>query len=176
MIEQIVRKVTASHKNQMTKTVSLRQYEASDKEAVWQLHVNGLNQTGSFIFDPALDADFENIKENYLCNGGEFFVVSLNDEVIAMGALRKVDEKTAEVKRMRVKNQYQRQGIGSMMLESLIQRAKELGYKKLILDTSERQSGAKRLYEKYGFSEYKRARLNDHTIIYYELTLDIILK
>jgi ribosomal protein S18 acetylase RimI-like enzyme len=117
------------------------------------------------------DADFEDIQGVYVDNQGEFFVASLNGEIVGMGALRKVDAQTGEVKRMRVHHTHQRQGIGAMMLASLIQRAKELGYKKLVLDTSQRQVGAQRLYEKYGFREYKRTERDGHIIIYYELPL-----
>lgn len=151
--------------------VIIRQYQDSDKDAVWQLHVDGLNQTGSFIFDPQLDSDFENIKRVYIENSGDFFVASLNDTVIGMGALRKVDFDTAEIKRMRVSIKHQRKGLGSTILEKLIQRAKELGYKKLILDTSERQDAAKQLYEKFGFEEYDRKRLGGHETIFYKLDL-----
>ena len=151
--------------------VIIRQYQDSDKNVVWQLHVDGLDQTGSFIFNPALDSDFENIRGIYINNDGEFFVASLDDTVIGMGALRKIDSNTAEIKRMRVSIQHQRKGLGSTILEKLIERAKELGYKKLILDTSEKQTAAKQLYEKFGFEEYDRKKLGDHEIIFYELDL-----
>ena len=149
----------------------MRQYRDSDKVAVWQLHVDGLNQTGSFIFNPVLDSDLENIKGIYIENDGEFFVASLNNIVFGMGALRKVNSKIAEIKRMRVSIKHQRKGLGSMILKKLIERAKEFGYKKLILDTSEKQDAAKQLYEKYGFKEYDRKKLGDHKIIFYELKI-----
>jgi putative acetyltransferase len=151
--------------------VILRQYRNSDKDAAWQLHVDGLNQTGSFSFNPKLDADFKDIKGTYIKNGGEFFVASLDDIVIGMGALRKIDVDTAEIKRMRVSIKHQRKGLGSMILEKLIERAQKLGYKKLILDTSEKQNAAKQLYEKYGFQEYDRKKLGNHKTIFYELDL-----
>jgi ribosomal protein S18 acetylase RimI-like enzyme len=153
------------------KEVKLRQYESSDQEAVWQLHVDGLNQTGSFVDDRKYDQDLLSIKKTYLEKGSEFFVASLNKQVIGMGALRKIDNQTAEIKRMRVNIAHQNQGIGSLILDSLIQRAKELGYKRLILDTTENQNAAKRLYEKRGFKEFKRGKAAHLETIYYELVL-----
>ncbi len=153
------------------KNVKFRQYRDSDKDAVWQLHVDGLNQTGSFIFDPKLDSDFKNIKNIYTENRGAFFITLIDDIVVGMGALKKVDFDIAEIKRMRVDIKYQRKGIGSMILEKLIERAKELDYKKLILDTSERQEAAIRLYEKYGFREYDRKKFGKNETIFYELDI-----
>jgi ribosomal protein S18 acetylase RimI-like enzyme len=149
----------------------IRTYQEEDNDAVWQLHVDGLNQTGSFIKDPKLDADLHMIQATYLDNGGEFFVVVLGNEIVAMGALKKVNDQTAEIKRMRVKINYQRQGIGSIMLKKLIESAKELGYRKLILDTSANQTAAKQLYEKFGFREYKRGEIGNLKTHYYELSL-----
>ncbi len=152
--------------------VYLRQYEDSDQKAVWQLHVDGLKQTDSFIDDSRFDQDFKNIKKAYLNNKGEFFVASLNNEVVGMGALKKVDDKTAEIKRMRVAINHQGKGIGSMILDHLTERAKELGYKKLILDTTTNQEAAKRLYEKRGFREFKRSKAGNLEMIYYEVDLE----
>lgn len=151
--------------------IQLRQYQPSDQNAIWQLHIDGLNQTGSFVDNRKYDQDVLHIKETYLDNGGEFFVASLNNKVVGMGGLLKADNQTAEVKRMRVNINYQRQGIGSFILENLIQKAKELGYKKLVLDTTVNMNAAKRLYEKHGFREFKRGRAGHLESIFYELEL-----
>ncbi len=55
-----------------------------------------------------------------------------------------------------------------MILQRLIKRAKELGYKKLILDTLERQDFAQRLYEKYGF---QRSGKGEGGIVFYALEI-----
>ncbi|MDD4901874.1 MAG: GNAT family N-acetyltransferase [Patescibacteria group bacterium] len=149
--------------------IKLRRYRTSDQDTVLRLHVEGLKQTESFLDDPKYNQDFSNIKEIYLNNRGEFLMAMLNDEIIGMGALRKINEQTAEIKRMRVDLKYQRQGIGSTILDRLIDRARELGYEKIILDTNTNQAAARRLYEKYGFKEYKRGSVAHLQTIYYEL-------
>jgi ribosomal protein S18 acetylase RimI-like enzyme len=151
--------------------LQLRQYEASDQDAVWQLHVDGLKQTGSYIDNRKYDEDMLDIKGTYLNNGGEFFVASLDNKVVGMGGLLKMNNEIAEVKRMRVNLDYQQKGIGSLILKSLIKKAKELGYKKLELDTTENMDAAKRLYEKHGFKEFKRGRAGHLESIFYELEL-----
>ncbi len=42
--------------------IIFRQYRDPDKDGVWRLYVNGLNQTGKFVFSPGLDPDFKDIK------------------------------------------------------------------------------------------------------------------
>lgn len=88
-----------------------------------------------------------------------------------MGGLRKIDDTTAEVKRIRVKPELEGKGIGKSILDELIKRGRELGYKKLILSTSENKEKAQGLYKSRGFVEFKRE--NFHTIveIYYEKEL-----
>ncbi len=150
------------------KNQTIRQYQKQDKDDVWKLHVDGLNQTTGFKYDSKLDDDFNNIKSIYLDNNGEFYIAEIDDKVIGMGALRKVDKTTAEIKRMRVNKKFQGQGIGSKILEKLINRAKELGYHKLVLDTSVKQIPAQKLYEKFGFKKYKQ----EGNTIYYKLDIN----
>ena len=147
--------------------VQLREYEGSDVDSVWNLHVDGLNQTGTFVYKPELDNDLKDIKGIYLDGSGAFLVALYGSRIVGMGALRKVDDRSAEVKRMRVQIDHQRKGIGTQILDSLIGRANELGYKRLVLDTSLNQTAAQSLYEKRGFGQYRRKG----NTLYYELLL-----
>jgi ribosomal protein S18 acetylase RimI-like enzyme len=97
------------------------------------------------------DADFQDIEGVYLNNGGEFLVGLIGGNIVAMGALRNVTEGTAEIKRMRVHPDHWRRGFAQAIFDRLQFRAAELGYKKLILDTSVQQKAAQELYLKNGF-------------------------
>ena len=149
--------------------LQLRQYTNNDKDIVWKLHIDGLNQTGSLVNDRRWDKDLLNIKNHYLNNQGDFLIALMNNKVIGMGGLRKVDKLTCEIKRMRVNVNFQRKGIGTLILKTLIEKACEFGYKRIILDTSENQQSAKRLYERYGFKEYRRGKVEHLETIFYEL-------
>lgn len=151
--------------------VKIRQYKSSDKNSVWQLHLNGLRQTNSFIDDPNLDKDLQSIEEVYINDKGEFFVAVINDQIVGIGALKKVNNKIAEIKRMRVEQKFQGQKIGGQILDSLIRKARELGYKKLILDTSINMRAAQNLYQSRGFKEYKREITNGLETIFYEILI-----
>lgn len=150
------------------KDITIRQFIDTDQEAVWNLHISWLQQTGSYVENTAYDSDLENIAQNYINDGGTFLVATHHDKVIGMGAVRKVDDSTAEIKRMRVVVEYQGNGIGSLILDKLITTTKELLYEKLILDTSANQIAAQKLYESRWFSEYKRETIDELVCIFYE--------
>ena len=88
--------------------VQLREYEDSDVDSVWSLHVDGLNQTGTFVYKPELDDDLKDIRSIYLDGSGAFLVALYGSRIVGMGALRNVDGRSAEVKRMRVQVDQQR--------------------------------------------------------------------
>jgi putative acetyltransferase len=150
---------------------NIRQYQRSDKDSVWQLHLKGLHQMNSFVDDPDLDKDLQSIEEVYINSGGEFFVVTINDQIVGIGAMKKIDNKNAEIKRMRVDQKFQGQKIGSQILDLLIQKAQDLGYKKLILDTSIKMNVAQNLYQSRGFKEYKRDTIGGLETVFYEKVL-----
>ena len=151
--------------------ISIRQYREADNPLVKKLHYDGLNQSGAFIDNPALDADLDNIEKVYLKNRGEFLVGFEANRLIAMGALKRVSDTIGEIKRMRVVQDYQRQGIGQRIFDRLVQCAQELGYTKLVLDTSVLQVAAQKFYEKNGFTEVRRDILHGLACIFYEKSL-----
>ena len=107
-------------------------------------------------------------KEVYINSGGCFVLIEENESIQAMGALKIISEKVAEIKRMRVETSLQRQGLGQKILDYLILHAKKHGVERIILDTSELQEAAQYFYIKNGFIEYNRKKWNDIIIIFYE--------
>jgi putative acetyltransferase len=74
-----------------------------------------------------------------------------NEEPVGCGALRPFANDSMEVKRMFVPLQHRGKGIASMVLGELENWAKELGYKKCVLETGKMQPEAISLYEKSGY-------------------------
>ena len=141
-------------------SITFRGYRDEDFDQVWNLHEKALRHAGAFIAGvDSLDTDLKNIPKAYDGSGGLFVIAEMEDMIIGMGAIRRVDRKTAELKRMRVLPEYQGQGLGTRLLKHLEGKAKELGYKRLILDTSLKLEAAVHLYEKYGYREYKRGEI-----------------
>jgi putative acetyltransferase len=70
---------------------------------------------------------------------------------LACGAIKAYDPQTMEVKRMYTIPQGRNKGIASKILLELEQWARELGYKKCILETGLKQPEAIALYKKNGY-------------------------
>ena len=74
-----------------------------------------------------------------------------NDIPIGCGAIKEYSFDTMEVKRMFVDKKSQGKGIASKILKELELWAKELGYKKCILETGMKQTRAIALYKRNNF-------------------------
>jgi ribosomal protein S18 acetylase RimI-like enzyme len=150
--------------------LTLRRYHSSDQAAVWALHLLALAQTGALIHGEAWDADLRQIEAVYL-TAGEFVVGLIDERIVAMGALKPSSETRAEIKRMRVHPDHQRQGYGQQVLTYLEQRARELQYRTLHLETTNRQPAAQGLYRKQGYREVARKPWRGMELIGYEKDL-----
>jgi GNAT superfamily N-acetyltransferase len=148
--------------------VTVRRYGPADREAVRKLHDDALNDVGAHLGDGGWDADLDAIESVYLQSGGEFLVGTLEDRIVAMGALRRDPEGRAWVTRMRVAPGLQGRGIGQTLLDRLHSRAAELGYDNLHLDTTVGQSAARRLYEKNGYRRVGEGTVGPFRCLYYE--------
>jgi putative acetyltransferase len=75
------------------------------------------------------------------------------DRAVACGAMKPYNETTVEIKRMFTKPEVQGKGLGTTILKSLEEWARELGYHALLLETGKSFSAALHLYKKYGFEQ-----------------------
>lgn len=84
-------------------------------------------------FDPAL-TEVTRPEEVTPPRGDFLLITGLNDDhVIACGAVRLVDEETAELRRMWVDPQMRGQGFGSRLLRTLENRARALGARRAVM-------------------------------------------
>lgn len=148
--------------------LKIRRYQSSDHATVCELHKTALLAAGAYLGGCAWDADLDQIEAVYLNGSGEFLVGTLNDRVVAMGALRRTAPDRAEIKRMRVHADFQRQGFGQAIYTALEKRAQELGYSMLHLDTAVVLVGAQHFYAKNGYQEVRRGNLGIVDCIFYE--------
>lgn len=82
----------------------------------------------------------------------KYAVVAYRDgEAVGCGAFKEFDEKTVEIKRMFVRPENRRQGIGVELLNELEKWASEQNYDAAILETGKNQPEAIRLYQTTGY-------------------------
>ncbi|MBV8212746.1 MAG: GNAT family N-acetyltransferase [Verrucomicrobia bacterium] len=120
------------------------------KEALFLLKEAALEarRLYSDLIDPAAP-----MPTNQPSRPGDLYLIAFVDgNPVGCGALRKLDDRAAEVRRMYVLRQARRAGIARAILVRLEEEACLLGYETLLLETGNRQGPAMSLYESYGFT------------------------
>lgn len=85
-------------------------------------------------------------------DGIDTVIVVYNGETpIGCGCFKPYDDETVEIKRMFVRPENRKKGVGALIMQNLEQWATEQGYTTSILETGDNQPEAVALYEKIGY-------------------------
>ncbi len=82
---------------------------------------------------------------------GAYYLLTVDGVAVGMGGLRQLPDGHGEIVRIYVDPKHRAKGLGSMLMHRLVTEAKELGYRRLYLDTGVFMKSAHRLYESCGF-------------------------
>ncbi|MEV0398388.1 GNAT family N-acetyltransferase [Polymorphospora rubra] len=140
-----------------TPPLALRQFREGDFDDLAALNAYGLAAAGIKAADDYYsDEDFRDLQNTYAEDaGGTLLVGEINDRIVAMGGIRRTGPSSCELLRMRVYPQYQGQGFGTLILESLETVARRLAYRRITLITGRHQHPAVDLYARHGYRTVK---------------------
>ncbi len=134
-----------------------------------------------------VDLCFQNFEQElatlpgeYAPPGGALLLAHVDGQLAGCGAMRALADvdyaNACEMKRLYVRRAFRGFGIGRLLAQALLDRAREAGYANMLLDTLDDMESARSLYESLGFEEippyyfnpiagahYLRADLNDIT-------------
>lgn len=100
----------------------------------------------------SFDAELKDPLKKYGLPDGDLILAYWNDEIAGCIALTRMKEPGAcEMKRLYVKPEFRKNKIGRILIEELLNSAKERNYEKMRLDTFEKLKAAVYLYQQYGF-------------------------
>lgn len=78
-------------------------------------------------------------------------VIYVDNNPAACGAFKKFEDDTVEIKRMYTHPNFRKRGLAGTIVKELESWAKEIGYKKAVLESSLEQNEALSVYEKSGY-------------------------
>jgi putative acetyltransferase len=90
---------------------------------------------------------------DFIKAGGRFFIVEVDGERAGCGALRPLDEASAEIKRMYVIEAFRGRGISRLVLNHLESIARDRGHSHVLVETGDRQPEAQSLFRSSGYRQ-----------------------
>jgi len=150
---------------------TIRSFEPRDAVACRRLYEEGL--IGGRIAENDTAADIDDIPVAYMNSGGSHFFVAETDkrEIVGMIGVQQHMPEEGEIRRLRVRTDCRRRGIGSGLLERAIRFCKEQQHLKVTLDTFIDREPALRLFEKFGFKHTRTRDVSGKSLLYFYLDL-----
>ena len=91
--------------------------------------------------------------DKFLPPNGRLILAFIDNKPCGIGCLKSINEEIGEIKRMYVNPSFRKIGAGRAILQSLLNAAKETGYKKVRLDSPKFMEAAHSLYRSFGFKD-----------------------
>lgn len=106
-----------------------------------------------FVLEESDKQVLENPQQFILDKGGNVFIALENGQVTGCCALLVHDVFTCELAKMAVTPAAQGKGVGFLLGSALVERARERGFKRIILEGNTKMEASISLYRKLGFQE-----------------------
>ena len=153
--------LNAGWKDVSREGVRLRRASNKDAEAVRTLVFGVLYKYGLKPDPASTDRDLEDLEEHYFSKDGWFAVLEVGDGIIGSYGVMRLDSGTCELRKMYLDARFRRRGLGKLLLEDAMTKARELGYAVMVLETASVLAEAVALYESYGFEPFAATHLSE---------------
>jgi GNAT superfamily N-acetyltransferase len=88
--------------------------------------------------------------------GGALIVASVDGDAVGCAGIKRIDDETAEIKRVYIEPAHRGRGIGRPLVAAIEEEARRLGYRRVRLDTGHEQPEARHIYETSGYHAIER--------------------
>lgn len=130
----------------------IRTADNSDSERILALVSTVLDEFGLEAAPQTTDSDLLNIEESYLKPGGTFDVLENSEgAIVGTVGLYPITATVCELRKMYFVPQLRGVGLGKYVLQYILDRARELGFHRVVLETSSKLEAANHLYARFGF-------------------------
>jgi len=123
-----------------------------DMEVLYQQSVK--NNSEGFIQDFSFHPNIKDQAKEFQNDRGSMIVLKENGKIVGMGGLKKENDKQVTLCKIHVAKEKQGKGYGKKIINHLKNKAKDLGYEKIILDVVKSQINAINAYKSIGFEIY----------------------
>lgn len=151
--------------------VHIRSYESRDRDAVRQLYTDGL--LGGSIAENDTGFDIDDVELAYMKAAGSHFWVAEDEagQILGMIGVQQLDAGVGEIRRLRVRGDQRRRGIGSSLLQRALEFCRDEGLLKVTLDTYMEREPALKLFEKFNFRHDKTRETGGKQLLFFYLDL-----
>ena len=119
----------------------------------YERHSKDRQRIDSYFDSDAFEAELRGLPGDFSPPKGALLVAEENGRIAGCVAFRDLGNGACEMKRMFVLPQFHGLGAGRMLAAAIVERAKAIGYSKMMLDTGPLQREAQALYRKIGFKD-----------------------
>jgi putative acetyltransferase len=113
-------------------------------------------------FDPAdFDSDLLDIPRHYADRGGWFSVLTDAGRVVGTVAAVPKDAATCEIKRLYLLPGYRGRGLGRALMEHILERVREAGFREAVAWSDVRLGTAHHVYDRLGFERIGERDIDD---------------
>jgi ribosomal protein S18 acetylase RimI-like enzyme len=140
----------------------VRQAESAPQiAAIRELFQEYAHSLGFSLCFQNFDKELAGLPGDYALPGGRLLLATYEGTPAGCVALHKLDRESGEMKRLYVRPQFRGKRLGRVLAERIIADARQIGYKRLRLDTVEpKMQAAVAMYRQLGFREIAPYREN----------------
>lgn len=152
-------------------SVVIRSFRDSDAPACSVLYREGM--LGGHLAESDTGLDIDDIHHAYMTNpGNHFWVAETSDgQVVGMIGVQHHETDVGEMRRLRVRSDMRRKGIGTRLMETALKFCADHGYLKITLDTFVDREPAIRLFKKFHFHHNRTRNVAGKDLLYFYLDI-----
>jgi putative acetyltransferase len=133
------------------RAMHLRPATNADAEQARALVFGVLEEYGLRADPEGIDSDLDDLDASYAARGGLFDVLEEDGRVVGTVGLFPLRDGVCELRKMYLAREARGRGLGRRLLDHALERARELGFRRVELETSSKLVEAIALYRRYGF-------------------------
>lgn len=137
--------------------ITVRPASNADGEIIRDLIYSVLTEYGLVPEPGGTDSDIEDVEKNYIARGGLFEVLEDSSGnilgTVGLYPMDPIKDGTVELRKMYFRPELRGLGMGKKTLTRMIERSRELGFKRIYLETASQLKEAIGLYKRFGFTQ-----------------------